>query len=127
MDTPHADSNGWEVFLTDRQKYLLKRGAIGTSGTSIKGAHILDPRTGKPNSRFYRTWALHPSAATADALSTAWMLLDSDEIEEVCCRLPGSQAILQQNMTDEQSLHFIGTVASPSSTNKPESSHGANP
>ena len=121
LDVPEPDSAGWEISLTTtNQKLLLKQGAIGTSGTSIKGAHILDPRTGKSASGIHRAWALHPSAAIADALSTAWMLLDLDEIEEVCRKLPGAQAFLQRRETDAEPLSSIGPFTATALSGEPE-------
>ena len=46
--------------------------ALSGSGTAVKGAHLVDPRTGKPAPRATRTWATAASAAVSDALSTAF-------------------------------------------------------
>ena len=124
LDAPDPDSAGWEVSLTVNEKVFLKNEAIGASGTSVKGSHILDPQTGQSMAGFYRTWAVHPSAATADALSTAWMVLSPREIEEVCRKLPGTQAILQSYMTEVESLHRIGPFSGAMSAVPPESPHG---
>lgn len=45
--------------------------ALGISGTSEKGFHILDPQTGAPIAHAKSALVSHPSAAYADALSTA--------------------------------------------------------
>lgn len=57
-----------ELWLTDR--------ALGTS--SRRGDHILDPQNGAPVSRFEGGWAVAASAAAADALATAALLLPDD-------------------------------------------------
>jgi FAD:protein FMN transferase len=44
---------------------------IGVSGLHEKGEHLLDPRSGSPASGMRSALAGHPSAAWADALSTA--------------------------------------------------------
>jgi thiamine biosynthesis lipoprotein len=104
LDSPADDVAGWDVALTPARTILLKHGAIGASGTTVQGAHILDPRTGNSASGFFRTWALHPSAAMADALSTAWMVLDRAAIAEVCGRIPGVQAFVQTGEHDVPEL-----------------------
>jgi len=86
---------GWEVSLAGIHHLFMENAALGCSGTEVKGSHILDPHTGRPAAGPCRTWALADSAAVADALSTAWMLLDPDEIEWICQQRPETGAILQ--------------------------------
>ena len=78
-------------------RLFLENTALGSSGTAVKGEHILDPRTGQPVAAGRRTWAVAPSAAAADALSTAWMVLPLEEIEAICAARPGIGAIVQFN------------------------------
>lgn len=102
LDSPTHTPNGWEVRLTENRLYFLSKQSISTSGTSVQGQHILDPHTGLPaSSAPFRTWAIHPSAAVSDALSTAWMLLEIDEIAQICHSLPGTQAFVQRLATTE--------------------------
>jgi thiamine biosynthesis lipoprotein len=108
LDGPAPDAAGWEISLSPAKKLSLQRLAVGASGTTVKGLHILDPRTGQPAAGPFRTWAVHPSAAIADALSTAWMLLAPEEIDHVCRALPGSQAILQLRGHDSSQLSIFG-------------------
>ena len=49
----------------------------------MKGAHILDPRTGRPALRQSRAWVLADTGAESDALSTACMVLSEPELEAV--------------------------------------------
>lgn len=77
---PPAGATGWEVGLSARQSIWIANSALGASGASVKGAHILDPRDGSPAHGYARTWACAQSAAAADALSTAAMLLERDEL-----------------------------------------------
>ena len=65
-----------EVVLHDR--------ALSGSGTLIHGPHILDPRTGRPASGPPGAWAVCPSAALSDAISTAFMVMSVAEVEEYC-------------------------------------------
>jgi len=112
LDAPESNSTGWDIAITPTKPLLLKRCAIGASGTSVKGAHILDPRTGQSASGPHRTWAVHASAAIADALSTAWMLLGPDEIDHICHQLSGTQAFLQHDTNDSSKLTSFGPYPS---------------
>ena len=103
LDGPE-DAAGWEVSIAGSQTLPLHRCAVGTSGTAVKGAHILDPRTGHPVPGPYRAWALQPYAAVADALSTAWMLLGPDEIGQACRALPGTRAFVQRLASDSPEM-----------------------
>jgi thiamine biosynthesis lipoprotein len=70
----------------------LKNKAISGSGTAVKGSHILNPKTGKPAQRHRAAWAIHPSAAVSDALSTAFMMMEEEKIEQLCAENPGTAA-----------------------------------
>ena len=90
----------WEIGIGgDRptHRLFLENNALGSSGTAVKGEHILDPDTGKPVPSGRRTWAIAPTAAAADALSTAWMILPLDEIETICAERQGIGAIVQSD------------------------------
>ena len=72
----------------------LRNAAVGASGTAVHGAHIIDARTGKvPDFLPYRTWAFGASAAIADAMSTAFMLLEEPQIRQICDEYNLSAAI----------------------------------
>jgi thiamine biosynthesis lipoprotein len=66
--------------------------ALSGSGTHLHGPHIIDPRTGRPEARHEATWAFAAHAVQADALSTAFMVMDTGEIEDYCARHPGVSA-----------------------------------
>ena len=74
------------VFLRDR--------ALSGSGPEVKGEHIIDPRTGRPARGHGAAWASHPSAAAADALSTAFMVMTTDEVAALCGRHPEVWALV---------------------------------
>ena len=63
--------------------------ALSGSGTSLHGAHIVDPRTGRPAERATGAWALATSAALADALSTAFMVMSDPQMDAYFERHPG--------------------------------------
>lgn len=77
-----------ELLLTDR--------AAGTSGAGFqffrhagkRYGHILDPRTGMPAEGVFSATVLAPSAASADALSTAFYVLGFEAAARYCDRHP---------------------------------------
>ena len=112
LDSP-SDGTDWELTLTKRQSIWITNAAIGASGAAVKGAHILDPRNGEPCQRHARTWACASSAAAADALSTAWMLLDREEIETVCTRRPETGGALLASETHPEAIECFGGFPQP--------------
>lgn len=66
--------------------YLHDR-ALGGSGRQ-KGRHIIDPRTANPVEGRVAAWALTPTAATADALSTAFMVMTPEAVDRYCLDHP---------------------------------------
>ncbi len=72
----------------------LKDKALSGSGTEVKGAHIINPTSGKPAKRHLAAWAIHPSAAKADALSTAFMMMEKEKIEALCKSEPETTAFV---------------------------------
>jgi len=76
--------NGYSPFVPGR--IMVKNRAVSGSGKQVKGDHIIDPRTGAPASDHKSSWVSHPSAATADALSTAFMVMNSQEVETFCLK-----------------------------------------
>ena len=87
-DAP-AGTDGWSCGLGENnssRRHWLSQISLSGSGLAVKGEHIFDPRTGRPSSRHNRTWALASSAAESDALSTACMILETPEIQEIVRR-----------------------------------------
>ena len=112
LDGP-ADGTDWELTLTKRQSIWIANSAIGASGADVKGAHILDPRSGEPCHRYARTWACAGSAAAADALSTAWMLLERDEITTVCEHRPDTSGALLASEERPEAIECFAAFPSP--------------
>lgn len=83
--------NGWAVTLSEGMDALaLKDQAVSGSGFQVQGAHIIDPRTHAPvPPRAERTFAIAPTAALSDALSTAFTVLSPDEAAAICQRNSG--------------------------------------
>jgi thiamine biosynthesis lipoprotein len=76
-------------------RVILRNRALSGSGTEVKGAHIIDPRTARPASGPAAAWASHPSAAASDALSTAFMVLSTAEAAAFCGRHPVVWALVK--------------------------------
>ena len=88
---PPTGRNGWPVGLGEGAAHRtlpLTHAALSGSGIAVKGAHLIDPRTGAPAARVNRAWALAPGAALADALSTAFFVLSDHEIAAFCTARP---------------------------------------
>ncbi|HZX11200.1 MAG TPA: FAD:protein FMN transferase [Acidobacteriota bacterium] len=86
-----SDKKGWAVGVSGdfkmplaSKKIVLRDRAVSGSGKQVKGEHIVDPRTGRPASGHKAAWVSHPCAATADALSTAFMVMSTLEAEDFC-------------------------------------------
>jgi FAD:protein FMN transferase len=103
------NSRGWSVALrhplkpTQRLAEIwLRDRALGTSGSGVqffhhqgrRYGHVLDPRTGWPAEGVLSATVLAPTAAWADAASTACFVLGPAGTEEYCRNHPEVAAIL---------------------------------
>lgn len=86
--------DAWRITAGQRSVALSGQ-ALSGSGFEVRGSHIMDPRTGTPApvNRRRIIWALAPTAALADALSTAFMLMEDAEIADFCAGQEGVEAI----------------------------------
>jgi len=103
---------GWSCGLGEDDsplRFLLAHASLSGSGLAVKGSHILDPRTGLPALRQNRAWVLADTASESDALSTACMVLNEQEIEEVMARNESWLAFLQI----DDSVRSIGSRLPP--------------
>jgi thiamine biosynthesis lipoprotein len=84
---PHGHQ-GWPVQISTPggehmlSRFELRDEAMGASG-QIKGTHIIDPRTAQPLSHHRAAWVRGPSATEMDGLSTAFMILNSEQIQDI--------------------------------------------
>ena len=130
---PPGGDDGWPLTLSDpRQparvftRLSMRQTALSASGVR-KGDHIRDPRTGEPVRGRLAAWVALPRppkasidgpadgpriapGAVADALTTAFMLLPTADIEAICAGSPGLQAwILPEASNDAGDLvHLAG-------------------
>jgi thiamine biosynthesis lipoprotein len=132
------DRDGWPLTLSDAgapsrvlARLSARQTALGASGLR-KGAHIVDPRTLVPARGRRAAWVAVPrpeeagaelrtdegrraaAAAVADALTTAFMLMEPREVEAMCEESPGLEAwILTEPAEGAQAeaslLHFGGS------------------
>lgn len=85
VGAPPPDTQGWSTGLGDEgseKRFWLQNCSLSGSGVAVKGEHIIDPRKGEPARERPRAWALASTAAESDALSTACMVLNEEEIAE---------------------------------------------
>ena len=102
---------GWPIKLRhpgNREDVLarfeLTEGAISGSGNQ-KGQHIIDVRSVEsvPVEGRLAAWAMAPDAVAADALSTAFMMLSTGDIDDYCLANPGTAAIIVPHVGSEKS------------------------
>jgi thiamine biosynthesis lipoprotein len=100
-------TDGWPLTLSDpldHRRILarphLRNGALGGSGVQ-KGGHIISPRTGKAVQGKRAAWSAAPDATTADALSTAFMIMESEEIRQYCSLHADRKAMVMLLEKDE--------------------------
>lgn len=90
---PLGVASGWET-SSPVNRVILKNRALSGSGKKIKGEHIIDPFTGEPAKGHDAAWVSHPVAAEADALSTAFIVMETDAVKDYCREHPEVWALL---------------------------------
>jgi thiamine biosynthesis lipoprotein len=120
------DHNGWSIGLRnplEPQNYLaefhLRNQALGTSGGATqffehdghRYSHIIDPRTGWPASGVYTATVIAPTAAEADALSTAAFVLGPEHISPLLAKRPDiAVALVCPSDADSGMTVFAGNL-----------------
>ena len=74
----------------------LRDQAISGSGSKRRG-HIIDPRSGCAVNHHLACWVITDKAARADALSTAFMVMPTAEVEAYCRLHNGIKAFILEN------------------------------
>ncbi len=126
-DAPDSPNMGWPVGIrhplkTDEDFAILRlvNSALATSGSGEQGfviddrrfGHIIDPRTGYPARERLLSLAVAPTGALADALSTAFFVMDTREIRAYCNSHPGVGALVVRRKQDEEANLFIEALGS---------------
>ncbi len=104
-----AVAGGWTIGLRHPLRpaerlaeFVLRNQAMSTSGSGTQFfirrgrqyGHILDPRTGRPAEGLYSATVIAPTAAEADALSTAFYVMGPEEVAGYCAAHPEISALL---------------------------------
>ncbi|BAL91957.1 hypothetical protein AMIS_67370 [Actinoplanes missouriensis 431] len=76
-----AGKLSWVLALTD--------GAVATSGTYERGAHVVDPRTGKPATGLRSVTVVGPDLAVADAYATTALAMGEAGLSWLAGRVAG--------------------------------------
>jgi len=79
----------------------IQNQAIATSGSSRRGDHIVDPRTGEVASGSISATVIHPDAVTAGALATAFNVLSVDEAKALAAEYPGTEYLIVDNSGEQ--------------------------
>jgi thiamine biosynthesis lipoprotein len=119
-----GESRGWIIGLRHPLRpaqrlaeFTLRDQALSTSGSGTqffirrgrRYGHILDPRTGRPAEGLYSATVVAPTAAEADALSTAFYVMGPAAVSEYCIKHPDIGALLVipgPREGDVRLLHF---------------------
>ena len=98
---PPNGKKGWRVSISDPADHSriiarleLTNKALSCSGIQKRGLHIFDPKTTEPVEDKLNAWAITSDGATADALSTAFMVMNLEQIEEYCKLYPDTLALI---------------------------------
>jgi thiamine biosynthesis lipoprotein len=111
---------GWPVDVRPRLasraagRLWIRDGAVGTSGAGEQFVvadgrrlgHVIDPRTGRPAEGVLAASAVTRDAASADALSTAFLIGGADTARAYCEAHPNTMAILVLDQAGEPAEVF---------------------
>lgn len=107
------NSAGWPIAIRDPRnpaavlgRVTLRDEALGGSGVLLHGQHIVDPRTRQPARGALGAWTAAPSAALADAYSTAFMVLTQSEVECCCAREHISALLMLERQGQAEQVSF---------------------
>ena len=112
---PPREKTGWPINLSNPHdsakkvaRLALSRRVLSCSGLE-RGGHIIDPRTGRAVSQRRAIWLLTDfSAAKADALTTAFMVMPTDGIEQFVQNHPANGIILIPADPDQPPIKLGG-------------------
>ncbi len=108
-DCPGGGKPGWTIGVPHPLRpgerlteITLVNQALGTSGSGTqffehagrRYGHLLDPRTGWPAEGIFSATAIAPTAAEADALSTAFYVMGPEKVGRFCAERSDVAAVL---------------------------------
>lgn len=100
---PVGVAHGWDCYDGKKELCLIDR-ALSSSGTEVKGTHVTDPHSGRPASGHAAAWVSCASAAVSDVLSTAFMVMNTDQVQAYCEAHPDVWALV---FVDEQNYFLF--------------------
>ncbi len=111
------NNNGWPVTISNPgnpeqtiAEVLLKDSSLSGSGKH-KGEHIVNPLTSLPVNKRAGAWSLTKTATVSDAMSTTFMIMPVEQIEQFCKIHNHIAGLIIQNslqqITDKE-LFFTG-------------------
>jgi thiamine biosynthesis lipoprotein len=118
--SPDHGHAGWPVAIAHPHRpgeqiatVWLRDAALGTSGATFqffeadgrRFGHVLDPRTGWPADGQACVCVIAPTAAEADALSTAFFILGPDAARDYCERRPDVGAVVAAESDGNESTN----------------------
>jgi thiamine biosynthesis lipoprotein len=126
-DCPEGGQPGWTIGMPHPLRpgerlteVTLVNQALGTSGSGTQSfeqagrryGHLLDPRTGWPAEGILSATAIAPTAAEADALSTAFYVMGPEKVQRYCAERPDVAAVLvcPGNHEDGVQLRLFGSA-----------------
>jgi len=98
LDAPQGAA-GWKIGFGNPRlpRLFLEHAALSSSGTESQPTHLVDPRNGLPVTRDDLVRAIAPTAAEADALSTAFFIMGEDGAAALCETRPGCAALFEKH------------------------------
>lgn len=108
-DQPGRAGHGWTIGVRHPLRpaerlaeFCLRDQCLSTSGSGTqffqrrgkRYGHILDPRTGRPAEGKFSATVIAPTATEAEALSTAFYVMDPTEVAAYCAARPELGALL---------------------------------
>jgi len=107
MDAPQG-KEGWPIGVggvgaepESPYTLALKNEALSGSGEFAKGSHIIDPRKGRPVTGRLSAWSLCGEGAMADALSTAFVIMEREKIRALVEAREGVSAMIAESRGKE--------------------------
>ena len=108
----NPNSINWPLSISDPynadlvlKKVELGEGSLSGSGVK-KGEHIIDPRSGLPVTNTIAAWASTINSGEADALSTAFMVMNKEEISSYCKKYEVAALTVMNDAN--HSIHYFG-------------------
>jgi FAD:protein FMN transferase len=104
-------SRGWPLSITHPitnqllGMVFLQNQAMSASGIQ-KGQHIVNPKTAKPVDANHAVWSIGKNAATVDGLTTAFMMMSTKDIQDICSAQNENSALIIKDTNEIENILF---------------------